>query len=233
MNKFGLDLPRSHKRIEKLFEEARELANKDDIIVDVGTDHGYLAAMLAMNHIGSKVIATDVSAPSLKKAEKLVREKNLSVECRVGDGLSVAKDATLACICGIGGNEIIKILDSSNFCGKMVLQPVPTEQDLRKYLIDAGYNIKKDYVIYAEHKFYFIFVVEGKKKKYYSKKDKLFGKTNIKDNTADFQEYLKSQIKNLSFLENFDITNLSKQSKKEITEKQQYLLLCKELQKRG
>ena len=193
MNKFGINLPKAYRRLEQLYDETVELASEDDIIADVGTDHGYLAVMLAKNHVGLKIIATDISEPSLKKAESLARSQNAQLECRVGDGLAPANEATLACICGIGGNEIIKILEDSKFCGKLILQPVPTEKDLRNYLLKAGYFIKKDYVILDEGKFYFVFVVDGKKhKNHYSKKDKMFGKTNLKHITPDFQEYLKN-----------------------------------------
>jgi len=233
VNKFGIDLPRAHKRLEILYEEVKKLSNTNDIIVDVGTDHGYLAALLAKTQVGEKIIATDISVPSLRKAEVLAKKNNLNIDCRVGDGLSVAPDATLAIMCGIGGNEIINILENSGFCDKMVLQPVPTEHDLREYLLKNNYHIQKDYVIFDEGKFYFIFVVDGKGKNSYSKKDRLFGKTNVNNITNDFQEYLKNQINKLSFLENFDITGLSKQSKNDIIGKQKYLQLCRELLKRG
>lgn len=225
----GVKLPRAHKRLNCIFEQVTKLANCDDVITDVGTDHGYLPVLLAKTCNFKHIIATDISEKSLVKAKNLAEKYNVAVDCRVCDGLEKAPETTFAVMCGIGGNEIIKILQNSQFCGKMVLQPVPTADDLRKYLLENNYHIAKDFCIYDENKFYFVFVVDGFGKNKYSKLDKLFGKTNVKEMTKDFCLYLENQIKKLKFLENFDITNISKISKKDIKHKQEYLRYARQL----
>lgn len=227
-----LKLPRAKKRLNAIYNETLSLIEKDDIICDVGTDHGYLACLLAKN-VKNKIIATDISAPSLKKAERLAEKYNVQIDARVGDGLLPAKEATIACMCGIGGVEIAEIIKKVNFCGKMVLQPVPTSYDLRKFLVENCYNITKDYVIEDGKKFYFIFAINGKCKTEYNQDEMLFGKDNIKTNSIDFIKYLKNQKNKLKFLENFDITTLNDKSKNEIQEKIDYYNRVKTLLKRG
>ena len=226
----GVDLPRAHKRLMTIFEEVCCLATESDVIADVGTDHGYLPVMLAKTGKYKKIVASDISAPSLQKAQVLAEKHNQKIEFVVCDGLDKVFDATLVCMCGIGGNEIINILKKSKYRGKMVLQPTPTETDLRAFLLENDYHIAKDFVIEDNKKFYHIFVLDGEKKQNkYSKLDKLFGKTNLHTKTKDFVSFVKTQINKLKFLENFDITKLSKKSVKEIEEKKKYLENCKQI----
>lgn len=227
--KFGIKLPRAHKRLETLYEEVVQLADSDDVITDVGTDHGYLPVMLAKTNKYKKLIATDISKPSLQKAHELTQKYGVNVECRVCDGLANAKETTLAVMAGIGGNEIIKILQESGYHGKMILQPVPTAIDLRRYLLENNYKIEKDYVFCDENKFYFVFVVNGFGKNKYSKLDIALGPVKKQKTSQDFIKFVKAQINKLKFLENFDITNVTNLSKKEIKEKQQYYKQLKKL----
>ena len=227
-----IKLPRAKKRLNTIYNETIKLLENDDIICDVGTDHGYLACMLAKN-IPNKIIATDISVPSLKKAEILAGLYNVQVDCRVGDGLTTAPETTLACMCGIGGVEIAEIIKKANYAGKMILQPVPTSHDLRYFLVKNGYNVIKDYVIEDGKKFYFILVVDGLKSTKYTKDEMLFGKDNIKNITPDFIKYLKNQKNKLKFLENFDITTLNEHSKKDIKKKLDYYNRINKLLKRG
>lgn len=231
MNRFGIKLPRAHKRLAAIYDEVVDLATSDDVITDVGTDHGYLPVMLAKNKIGKKLIATDISASSLKKACDLAQKYGAKIDCRVCDGLAKASETTLAVMAGIGGNEIIKILGNSEYHGKMVLQPVPTATDLRQYLVENNYKIEKDYVIFDESKFYFIFVVSGFGKNKYSKLDMMLGQVDQQKQSKDFDLYVKNQIKKLSFLDKFDITEMTELSKNQIKDKQKYLLQLKKLAK--
>ena len=45
------------------------ILDSDKKIIDVGTDHGLVPLYLAKNNISSNILATDISAPSLKKLE--------------------------------------------------------------------------------------------------------------------------------------------------------------------
>lgn len=225
MKKYGLSLPRAGKRLEKLLEECLNLSKPDDIIADVGSDHGYLAIMLAKSGKYKAVIATDISKPSLDKTIALAVNQKTDVICKIGDGLLPAPEANIAAICGMGGQEIIKILTSSPNIKRLVLQPVQNHIELRQFLIKNKYKIIKDYCIEDQGKFYYIIVTSGHGKNFYTKTQKLFGK-NPKTST-DFTNYLIKEKNLLSFLENFDITKVT--NVKEVKQKQNYYNLCKKL----
>ena len=228
-----ISLPKANKRLNEIYNQTVCLATSSDVVVDVGADHGYLAAMLAKTNMFKQVIATDISAPSLEKTKKLAKGLNLNIETRVGDGLTVAQEATLACICGMGGYEIIKILETNPKVQKFVLQPVQNPIELRLYLLKRGYKIVNDFVIKDKDKFYYIISINGFGKNKYNKLNKLFGKNNLIKPDEDFYLYLKNQINKLKFLEKFDIKHIERKQRKQIRQKQKYYQLCKKLLKTG
>lgn len=228
----GISLPRANKRLRFLFDEAIKLSS-NDIVADVGADHGYLSAMLQKSNQFKKVIATDISAPSLQKAKQLFQSLNLDIECIVCDGIEAVPQATLVCICGMGGYEIIKILNQRPQAKKFVFQPVQNGIELREYLIRHRYKIVSDYVIEDKCKFYNIISVCGKGFNFYSSREKLFGRDNLKSCNQDFLNYLKNQINKLSFLEKFDINSVDRKERKNIAIKLRYYKLCKKILRRG
>lgn len=228
----GVGLPRANKRLKALFDEAIKLS-QNDVVADVGADHGYLSAMLEKSNKFSKVIATDISAPSLEKTRALAQSLGLNVECRVGDGLLVAPDATMACICGMGGYEIIKILQQQPSAKKFVFQPVQNAVELRLYLLKNHYKTVSDFVIEDKGKFYNIISVCSKGLNFYNKNETLFGRGNLKTFSQDFIHYLQNQVNKLKFLEKFDITIVDKKERKNLRQKIRYYKLCKKLLNRG
>ena len=225
----GISLPRANKRLTELYNRAIELADGNDIIADVGTDHGYLAAMLAKSGKYNKVIATDISAPSLQKAQLLAEKLKLNIETRVGDGLQVVQDVNFACICGMGGYEIIKIITDNKTVNKFVFQPVQNAMELREYLLKNKYKIIKDYVVADKDKFYTIITVNGYGKNIYKKHEKLLGKNNIQN--IEFVQYLQNQLNKLKFLEKFDITSIDKKQRKDIRQKIKFRKICQKILK--
>lgn len=227
----GINLPKTSKRLLKLYDEVVSITKKEDTFVDVGSDHGYLSALVCSGQIANNVVATDISAPSLIKTETLAKKYNLNIECIVCDGLTKVQKADVVCICGMGAQEIIKILgQATNLC-RFVLQPVQDAAILREYLIKHNYKIEKDYVIADKGKFYFIFVIKGFGKNKYTKKERLLGKFNDKNLDTDFIDFLIGEKNNLKFLENFDITKVSNQSKNQLKQKINYYKLINKLLK--
>ena len=80
---------------------------------DIGCDHGRLGAFLLQADRCKSVVLTDVSAPSLNKARRLIRDLGLEdrAEFAVGSG-ALALDAPVDCavIAGMGGATIAAIL---------------------------------------------------------------------------------------------------------------------------
>ena len=112
-------------------------------------------------------------------------------DMRVGDGFeNIFDDDNIeeVIISGLGGLEILKILQKSTICvSSMIIQPQNNNILLKKYLVENGYNIVFDKIIHDD-KFYNIFkVVKGAWLG--NEFDLYFGKDNFAKND-DFIKYL-------------------------------------------
>ena len=84
---------------------------------DVGCDHGYLTAYLLEQMPELTMLASDVSAPSLQKARRLLADRGLSdrVRLAVADGLTALADQApvqAVLIAGMGAGTILRIVES-------------------------------------------------------------------------------------------------------------------------
>lgn len=143
---------------------------KSNVIMDVGTDHGYIPIYLVKNNIATKVIASDINKEPLKKAEinaslDGVRDK---IELRLGGGLQPLKnkEAEAVIIAGMGGNLIRDILEHDlnkvKNLNYLILQPAQNPEVLREYLYTNNYEILEEDLCSDEGKYYEIFKVRYK-----------------------------------------------------------------------
>lgn len=133
---------------------------KNGWLVDVGTDHAYLPAWLLQNHREqfAYVIATDLRRGPLDRARQTAQEAgcNQDIDFRLCDGLAAvdAREADLIVIAGMGGETIVHILKNapwSDWRGDgpmedkvLVLQPMSSFPDLRKWLQENGFTIAEE-----------------------------------------------------------------------------------------
>lgn len=132
------------------------------VVADIGCDHGQIAKLLLEQGSAKKVIACDISKPSLEKAKKLAAEAGLALcmETRLGDGLSVLEEAEVDAIviAGMGGMLIRQILDreprKAKSAGWLVLSPHRNVLELRKYLAENGYRIEAETLVLEDGRYY-------------------------------------------------------------------------------
>ena len=161
---------------------------------DVGCDHGYIAKEMLLSGKAEKVVASDISEPSLNKARLILSEFGKSAECVLSDGLKqIPPDTDLVLIAGMGGEEIISILLSAPFLPeKLVVQPMKNADKLRKTLLSFGYAFKKDFM-FKDVKFYDLIYAE-KGADDLTENEILFGRDNLNGNNKAFKEYLGKEI---------------------------------------
>ncbi|MEG1528926.1 MAG: class I SAM-dependent methyltransferase, partial [Clostridia bacterium] len=100
----------------RLDERLTTIANLaiGDTVADIGCDHGKLGYYLLSTDRAKKIVATDISAKSLAKAEMLVNENGVAsqFETRLGDGLKplASNEADVVVVAGLGGDVISQIL---------------------------------------------------------------------------------------------------------------------------
>lgn len=191
---------RNLKRIRAI---ATLINDKDKIVADIGADHGYLTKVLIEENRAKAVIATDISKASLEKTANLAKKYGFldKIFLKVGDGLKILNkgEAQIVVIAGMGGNEIIKILEENTdkTFDKFIFQPMQNTINLREYLIKHNYEIIKDFIVKDRKKFYNTIVARfSTNKQNLSKKQIEFGLTNLDLKGNDFIEYLSEYINN-------------------------------------
>ncbi len=165
------------------------------VVADVGCDHGKLTYELISKNRCNSAIVSDISASSLNKAIDLLKEfKNVDAICC--DGLKGYKDRHVdqCVISGMGGEEIISIISNSPIdVASYILSPQKNETKVKKFMLDLGYGLTYDRIIYDKGKFYHILKCE--KNSTYSPLDEVefeFGKDSF--NTGDFEKFLKYEV---------------------------------------
>ncbi len=129
------------------------------LTADVGCDHGFVALYAAKN-CGGRVIASDVSEGSLKKAKETLTDcKNAKI--LLSNGFDAYDErVTQAVISGMGGRLIIDILSRIDYNPDLVLGAQHNAKEVREYLIERGYRIVEDEGVFDRDKFYQIIRAE-------------------------------------------------------------------------
>ena len=172
---------------------------KCKVFADIGCDHGYISKSMLDSGKCEKVVFSDVSEKCLEKARILLRkevEDGLAIAV-VGDGFKGVGKVDCALIAGMGGEEIVKILDEcENLPEKLVLQPMKNCDKVRVALMRLGYAIIEDFVFFAEGKYYDLISCE-KGVDELTEDEIEFGRTNIIERGEDFIARLKSNVESL------------------------------------
>ncbi len=159
-----MNAPKLDERLQSILNEV-----KGSTLADIGCDHGKLAINAVLKKGASKVVASDISKPSLMKTIKMVEHFHLEnqIECRVGNGLEVLKsdEVETIVIAGMGGDLIEKILrcafDENKKFKQYILSPHSHGEKVRKVCCDFGLNIQKDIFLEVAGKYYPIIVCEN------------------------------------------------------------------------
>jgi len=137
-----------------------EFIEAGERVADVGADHGYLELYLLAKH--SDIFITAIEN---KKGPFTILDNNLrgfkNVKLSLSDGLAaVEEDTTTLVLAGMGGLNIKKILDKrSEKLENITKIIVDAHRDIdvvRRTLVDYGYKISKEKIIFEDNKFYVI-----------------------------------------------------------------------------
>lgn len=165
--------------------------DKEDKVVDIGCDHGYLSIYLKAVNGNKIVIATDINENALNMAKKNINKNSILIETRLGNGLDVIKhnEVDTIIISGMGGNTILNILKKNKlkYIKKKVIQSNTDIPLIRKYINKLGYTIKNEQLI-IDKNIYYIIITFTKGKHKYTKKELYFGPILLKENNDLFNE---------------------------------------------
>ncbi len=174
------------------------LVPKGDVICDIGTDHGYIPIYLAENNLAKRVIASDINKGPLYQAQKNIESFSLDsiIETRLSDGFSSFSynEADTAIIAGMGGELIARILKTDIGVNNFILQPQTMHHDLRKYLCENGYEIKKEAIAREQRKMYTAILATKGEAKEYSRVELEIGPYLIAHRPPFFEDYVRYRL---------------------------------------
>lgn len=151
---------------------AAHLAGSGTTIADIGTDHAYLPCRLLLDGKYKKAIAADIAPGPLENARRTVAAAALAdrVELRLCPGLAgiAEKEADTVAVAGMGGEMIASIVNIEKKYPRYVLQPMSTEERLRKSLAENGFRIEKELLVREGARIYTVMrtVYDGRKREY-------------------------------------------------------------------
>ena len=138
-----------------------DMVRKGDRVADIGTDHAYLAIELVKSGISPFVIACDIAEGPLKNAKSNVKKAGAAnIELRLGDGLNTVlpDEVDTIVIAGMGGDMISHIIENAawlkNSRYELILQPMTSVEDLRRYLCINGFAIRKEKAVISAGRVY-------------------------------------------------------------------------------
>lgn len=136
-------------------------------VADVGADHGRLPVWLLEQGSVETAIATDIAAGPLEAARRTAQRHKLThrLSLRQGDGLAPVSpgEVDTVVIAGMGGETIAAILAAAPWTreGKrLILQPMTSAHDLRRWLTENGYFIQRETLV-EDGKLYVILEAAG------------------------------------------------------------------------
>ncbi len=155
-------------RLEMVFEQVRCAAKGKDSgrIIDVGSDHGYLAVRCLEEGLVERAVCTEIHKAPAKRSEIALKEAGFAdvSEVFVTDGLTGVplKDGDIVVMAGMGGLNIIdiitravkdndfRVLENVTF----ILQPQKSNETVRKFLAGSGFVYEDESVCCDRDIFY-------------------------------------------------------------------------------
>lgn len=192
-------------KITKRLERVASHISKGSIVLDIGTDHGYIPVFLVKKGVSPSAIAADVNKKPLDKAKELIAENKMNdkVETRLGSGFEIIKDGEVdeVIIAGMGGVLISDLITAAGELPKklkkLVLQPMQAQKELRKYLLKNGYEIIEEELVKEDGRIFEIIVVEYKGQDFSDGMEEIdfeISKKHRNQNNPLFIEFLERKI---------------------------------------
>lgn len=197
------------KRLKRVYD----FIPLNNIVVDVGCDHGYLAIELIKSNKSPLVIATDNKKGPLAKAKSNIALEGIDnrIKLVLTNGLNnVVDEFDVLTISGMGVYNIINIVESSieKLNDKIIIVQINKDPiTFREWLLSKKFRIlDEDIICDTHHYHYFVFKTDNSNDKY-SLDEVLFGKFNLHRMSHDFSSYLELEYLKLSMIDKKFLSN--------------------------
>lgn len=207
-------------------------------VADIGSDHGYLPAALALaGHIEYAVAGEVVRGP-YENAVSEIQKLNLAkiIQARLANGLAAIKESdriNTITIAGMGGALITQILDAhpEKLAGvtRLILQPNVGEARLREWLMKHRYQIMTENVVEEDGHLYEIMVAEPSIVPFrYSKYELTFGPFLLEQRSPVFIQKWQDELQRQEAVLQ-QINHASKPPVAKIKQQEEYISLIREV----
>ena len=170
--------------------------------IDVGTDHGYIPAVMAKRGYAGNIYASDINEMPLEMCRRNLDEAGFAdrINFLLCDGLDCCPPDLVdtIVIAGMGGDTIAGILDRAEWCldcrYKLILQPMTKSEVLRYWLSYNGFVITDERLIKDNGKIYQLLCSRFDGQNHPMTDCELFtGKLEMIKSEPDFPEYIELQ----------------------------------------
>ncbi len=186
--------------LNKRLKAITELIEPCEVLMDVGSDHGFLPLYLLLNKKIKHAIIGEINHGPLEQAKKNFRDyANLSVSYLLSDGLKQNNqklDAVVIAGMGYETIEHIILQDIEQFksISQILIQSNTKNDQLRQFLNDNHFSIIDESIVKDRKYFYPVIKVKyDQNKQLLNKYEILFGPILIQKNTDIFKDYLLFQ----------------------------------------
>lgn len=186
--------------LNKRLKAITELIEPCEVLMDVGSDHGFLPLYLLLNKKIKHAIIGEINQGPLEQAKKNFRDyANLSVSYLLSDGLKQNNqklDAVVIAGMGYETIEYIILQDIEQFksISQILIQSNTKNDQLRQFLNDNHFSIIDESIVKDRKYFYPVIKVKyDQNKQLLNKSEILFGPILIQKNTDIFKDYLLFQ----------------------------------------
>lgn len=178
-----------------------------DTLLDVGSDHAYLAIYAVQNDLVKNAICGEVVNGPYENSLKNVRLNMLDdkIDVRLGSGLLVLENEQVdsITICGMGGPLIADIIEEgfSKLINKprFILSANTFAEPIRRVLVNRDYHVVDETIVKDEKKeLYYETIVMDYGKEEYSEEEFYFGPINLEKRSEMFLERLNGEAEHLN-----------------------------------
>lgn len=153
-------------QLDERLRAAADWVQPCDVCADIGCDHGRLGAVLLWENRCQRLLAADVSAKALSRAQRRMTALGLTdrTQFAVADGLDALDTlpdgrAEVICILGMGGDTLSGILrrGQTRLKGATLILGAQTELSFaRDALQNIGYRLTGERVVHADGRMYIL-----------------------------------------------------------------------------
>ena len=186
-------------KLSKRLKAICDFLNNEDIISDIGTDHGLVPIYHILQNGAKKAYACDINPLPLSQASDNIKLYKVNVNTILSNGIeNIEEDSNCLVIAGMGNNTIYDILTKDEAklknINKLVIQSNTHPETIRLLLNKMGYKLVGEKVVYDKNKYYEIDCFT-KGNEQLSHLDIKYGKINLINREQSFIDKLKFDYK--------------------------------------